>query len=83
MLTACSAGIPKSSQKIDKTVRLYPDYLEVTIPYNIAPLNFIVKEEGNDCAVKVSGENNNFIIVRGGKKMEARFPEKKWKKVGK
>jgi len=81
LLSACSAGIPKDSRKIDKTARLYPDYVEVTIPYNIAPLNFIVKEEGSDCAVKVSGENNNFIIVRGGKKMEARFPDKKWKKL--
>jgi WD40 repeat protein len=81
LLTACSAGIPDKSQKIDKTVRLYPDYMEIIIPYNIAPLNFVVKEEGNGCAVKISDENNNSIIVSGGKKMEVRFPEKKWKRL--
>ena len=81
LLTACSVGIPNHSQKIDKTVRLYPDYMEVTIPYNIAPLNFVIQEEGNDCVVKISDENNNSIIVSGGKKMEVRFPEKKWKKL--
>jgi len=82
LLPACSADIPKNSRKMDKTVQLYPDYMEVTVPYNIAPLNFVVKEEGDDyCIVKVSGEDNNSIIIRGGKKMEIRFPEKKWKKL--
>ena len=81
LLTACSSGIPGDSQKMDKAVRLYPDYMEVVIPYNIAPLNFIVKEEGVDCVVKVSGENNNSITIGGGKKMKACFPEKKWRKL--
>ena len=81
LLTACVAGIPDNSRKIDKTARLHPDYREVTIPYNIAPLNFLVKEEGSDCVVKVSGENNHSIIVRGDKKMRVCFPEKKWKKL--
>jgi len=81
LLAACSAGIPKNSKEIGKPVWLYPDYTELTIPYNIAPLNFVVKENGSDCAVRVSDEKNNSIIVRGGKKMEIRFPEKKWKKL--
>jgi WD40 repeat protein len=81
LLTACSTGIPDNSQQVDKTVRLYPDYMEVVVPYNIAPLNFVVQEEGNGCVVKVSGENSNSIIVSGGKKMDVRFPEKKWKKL--
>ena len=81
LLTACSAGIPDNSRKTDKTVQLCPDYQGVTVPCNIAPLNFIVKEEGSNCVVKVSGENNNSIVVAGGKKMEIRFPEKKWKKL--
>jgi len=81
LLPACSDGIPKDSLKIDKSVQLYPDYTEVTIPCNIAPLNFVVKEDGSDCAVRVSDEKNNSIIVRGGKKMEVRFPEKKWKRL--
>jgi len=81
LLPACSGGIPKDSRKVDKSVCLYPDYTEVTIPYNIAPLNFMVKEKGSDCAVKISDENNNSITVRGGKNLEIRFPEKKWKKL--
>jgi hypothetical protein len=41
----------------------------------------VVKEEGSDCTVKISDEKNNSIIVRGDKKMEIRFPEKKWRKL--
>jgi len=81
LLTGCSSGIPDSSRKVDETVQLHPDYMEVIVPYNIAPLNFVVKGEGSGCAVKVSGGDNNSIIVRGGKNMEIRFPEKKWKKL--
>jgi hypothetical protein len=81
LLAACSAGIPNNSQKIDETVRLYPDYMGITIPPNMTSLNFVVKEEGSDCVVKVSGDNNNSIIIQGGKKMKVCFPEKKWKEL--
>ena len=31
---------------VDRPARIYPDYSSTVIPPNIAPLNFMVKEEG-------------------------------------
>lgn len=36
---SCSDTIPVSKETSEKPV-LFPDYADVTIPYNIAPLNF-------------------------------------------
>ena len=38
-LMACQESIP-TARSTDEPARLFPDYAEVTIPTNIAPLNF-------------------------------------------
>ena len=41
VLTACNnASIPDTYTKVDKAPKIYPDYTDVTIPVNIAPLTF-------------------------------------------
>ena len=41
VLTACNnASIPDTYTKVDKAPNIYPDYTDVTIPVNIAPLTF-------------------------------------------
>ena len=40
---SCTDDISRA-KKIDQNVIIYPDYSGITIPCNIAPLNFIVKE---------------------------------------
>ena len=44
-LYACSPR-PESVQPADRLLVLYPEYQDVTIPYNVAPLNFLVRNEG-------------------------------------
>ena len=39
---SCSDTIPVSNETSEKPV-LFPDYADVTIPYNIAPLNFKIE----------------------------------------
>ena len=40
----------------DRLLVLYPEYQDVTIPYNVAPLNFLVRNEGVDAVcVSVKG----------------------------
>ena len=39
---SCSDTIPVSKETSEKPV-LFPDYADVTIPYNIAPLNFKIE----------------------------------------
>ncbi len=59
---------------------MYPDYSDVTIPVNIAPLNFLVEEEGDSYYVKVSGENSGRLKIVSGNG-EFQFSKKKWEKL--
>ena len=45
-MTACSPSIPDKTEMIEELPSIYPDYINVTIPQNIAPLNFYVQKEG-------------------------------------
>ena len=40
LLYACGAGIPASYEESEALPKIYPDYVDVTIPANIAPLTF-------------------------------------------
>ena len=59
---------------------LEPDYSGVTIPPNIAPLNFIIKEKGEAFFVTFSSASGTEfeIYSRNGKIL---IPESKWKKL--
>lgn len=42
-LCACASGVPSAGGKSDDLPPLFPDYVSVTVPCNIAPLNFLVR----------------------------------------
>ena len=45
MLAACGApSVPSTFEKSDKSVAVYPDYKDVTVPCNIAPLVYAIQE---------------------------------------
>ena len=57
-----------------------PDYSGVTIPFNIAPLNFKITEEGAAFFVRFSADSKTIIEI-GSKDGIIRIPEGKWKKM--
>jgi len=60
--------------------KLEPDYSDITIPPNIAPLNFIIKEKGNAYYVKYSDSDGTaFDISSGNGKVQ--IPQKRWRKM--
>lgn len=76
-LYACSPR-PESVQPADRLLVLYPEYQDVTIPYNVAPLNFLVRNEGVDAVcVSVKGASDSLEINARGNK--AVFPLKAWR----
>lgn len=60
---SCTGKLPNAFSEADKTPSIFPDYSEITIPPNIAPLNFRIKEEGEEFAVRISSKNGNEIII--------------------
>lgn len=57
-----------------------PDYAGITIPPNIAPLNFFIEEEAERYFVRLYSGNGEGITV-SSKDGQVRFPLKKWKKL--
>jgi len=60
--------------------KLEPDYSDITIPPNIAPLNFIIKEKGNAYFVKFSSGNETEIDLSSGNG-KIQIPQRKWRKL--
>lgn len=58
---------------------IYPDYKDVTIPNNIAPLNFRIDEEAEKLVVKITGRGPEHELRFTGN--EARFREKLWREI--
>lgn len=57
---------------------IYPDYVNVTIPFNIAPLNFKLKDKPRRTEVRISG-GKHIILVRSDYKIIV--PLKKWRNL--
>ena len=65
MLLSC-ISTPDNVSKVDKLPEIYPDYIGVTIPADIAPLNFNYADEDIDCIdVVVKGEKGGELHANG------------------
>ena len=64
-------------KQIDATPEIFPDYVDVTVPSCIAPLNFSMADESAErIDVVVTGVGGRTIHVQGSK--VAQFPSGKW-----
>ena len=71
LLTACAG----STTYVDDLPDIFPDYIGVTIPAGIAPMNFNLPEEYDRVLVRVTGSEGGSLKVKG---RWARFPVRKW-----
>ena len=74
LLAAC-APTPQDVQKSQDLPPMYPDYCEITIPQNIAPLNFLLR--GKYDAIEVRAGS----IIINAKGNEAVFDIDDWKEL--
>jgi hypothetical protein len=63
-----------------KAVVLEPDYTGIIIPPNIAPLNFIIREEGSAFFVRYFSGHQTIMELFSGDK-SVKLPGKKWKRM--
>ena len=79
LAAACSRSV-KPDRQLQSQPDIFPDYADVTIPCNIAPMNFQLNGadsietqlivSGGETTFQVEGENGNFDI-----------PMKKWRQL--
>lgn len=61
----------------NRTPSIFPEYYDLTIPPNIAPLNFIIKEHGSKFRVEIAGETGKPIII-SQRSNKIKIPLQKW-----
>ncbi|SHG01476.1 WD40-like Beta Propeller Repeat [Mariniphaga anaerophila] len=77
---SCTQSIPETANAIDRVPEIYPDYTEITVPANIAPLNFQIDEEYERFLVKFSFKGKTLFTIPSSDG-EVIIPAKKWKSV--
>lgn len=78
IMVSC-AKVPASTGTVDAEPSIFPDYTDVVIPSNIAPLNFRIEEKAEKYITVFTGGSQK-IIVKGDKVV---IPPKKWEKLKK
>lgn len=64
LLAACTqtATVPSDFAREERLPTLYPDYPGVTVPCNIAPLNFAIEEEADDYVTRFTTRQGQWVI---------------------
>ncbi len=75
--TACSVSVPESAGLSDSVPGIFPDYTDVVIPANIAPLNFRIEEQG-DRYVTLLTAGSSRVVISGPKVI---IPSRKWEEL--
>ena len=77
LLSSCEVKEIKEYITLKDPVKIFPDYTAITLPPNIAPMNFSIEEKGEQFQVKISAPKGNPILLKTSK--EVQIPLKKWK----
>ena len=77
MLMACGDKIPEKFWESDDLPAIYPDYTNVTVPINIAPLTFEIDGNADDMVARLTTGNEE--LVCGGKKIQPAADD--WKRL--
>ena len=77
LLLSCGRGADEAARAVDALPPIYPDYAGVTVPCNIAPLNFKIRGAERIRAEFVAGGEARFVAE--GRKGAIEIPPKKWR----
>ena len=80
--TACShsASEPQSANSINQLPDIFPDYVDVTIPSEIAPLRFKLRHAPEEAIVSISCGEEKIVCKASGEK-GFQIDEKQWNKM--
>ena len=78
LLSACGGPTIPASVPTDEAVALFPDYTEVTIPVNIAPLNFQLQTPHDDAYVRLRVDETDPGLVVHEEEGQFTLPMKPW-----
>jgi len=77
--TNCSYNTGKAIET-NRVAVIFPEYYDVTIPPNIAPLNFVIKEPGSKFKIEIKGETGKPIAI-SQRSPKIKIPQSEWHKL--
>lgn len=77
---SCSGSVPEKYEEKKDEPTIYPDYKNITVPVNIAPLNFEVKDDADEVIVRLTYLDGKEMVIKG-EGGDIKFPEKEWKEM--
>lgn len=83
LLTACKpdAVLPSKYTPTTEQAAIYPDYRDITIPPNIAPLNIRIEGEGIEYVEHIAGSRKGELIAAAGKDGKIQIDSAEWKQL--
>lgn len=63
IMQACTPTVPEKYTKQEQLPQIYPDYVDVTIPCNIAPLTFEIKEPADEYVTRLSSGGSEYLFA--------------------
>ena len=60
LMVSCSVNTPTSYTDSQEPVSIYPEYTNVTVPLNIAPLRFTVENEGTEFVTQLKSSSQEY-----------------------
>ncbi len=84
ILVACGqhqVAVPDDFQEVPNQANMYPDYRDVVIPPNIAPLNFMLKDSAlTEVVARLKGGDEEFL-AGGGKDGKVMMDTTQWRSL--
>ena len=77
LILSCTYSVDNYTD-VDRYAKIYPLYEGTYIPYNIAPLNFQLREAGSTFVVRVVAGNDSFEVKA---EKNIKFPLKRWRNL--
>ena len=78
-LVACQPSLPHIDEQKEITPVIYPDYKEVTIPVNVAPLNFGLRDAVADAVAVFAFQEHSISVWL--KDSTFQIPLKAWQEL--
>ena len=82
LLSSCAShpDVPSSCKNTKSLPAIFPDYCNVTVPYNIAPLNFMLPADKYEaCVARISTPDGQQQTYGNGVKVQ--IPEAEWRSM--
>lgn len=80
LVAACQKhDVPQNAQAIQEKMKIFPDYTSIVVPPNIAPLNFLMREKGDEFAAEYVGADGTRVTAGSGNDGNLQFGLKAWK----